>query len=230
MIRKRYYVLDKQSDTKKSRLWLPDLTSIKVKKIFLEVDTGYYDANDPWYSQFDEVYVRNKWPYRGKYCWKDHPLLKWSVSEHHFNGRINKEERVREGIKFIASFKRMYTERRSIKALYETIICDTVTTPFNYWSELYSAQALLCPREHRHGGNFVPAKIFEYSVSGAAIITNCHLIDYGMEDLNEVVLRYEHRDDIKQFLDMDFTAHYGKAREVMRNHTHKIRYKEMFGD
>jgi len=39
-------------------LWLPDLTNIKVPKIFVEVDTYKYDRYDPWYDQFDMLLCR----------------------------------------------------------------------------------------------------------------------------------------------------------------------------
>jgi hypothetical protein len=50
-----------------------------------------------------------------------------------------------------------------------------------------------------------------------------------MEDLDKVVIHYTDLKDLREKLKMDFTPYYNKAREVIKNHTHKIRYKELFG-
>ena len=100
----------------------------------------------------------------------------------------------------------------------------------DYINALSTASALVCPTESFFG-DFIPAKIFEYAVSGAAILTNCNLTKYDMKDLNEVVIKYKDFKDLKRVIkSTDFSLYYGKGTEVMKNHTHKIRYKELFGD
>ena len=39
-----------------------------------------------------------------------------------------------------------------------------------------------------------------------------------------------HKSDLKNKLSMDFTSYHDKAIPLMKNHTHKIRYKELFGE
>ena len=49
-----------------------------------------------------------------------------------------------------------------------------------------------------------------------------------MADLDEVVIKYNGLEDLREKIKMDFSPYYDKAREVMKNHTHEIRYKEIF--
>ena len=91
-----------------------------------------------------------------------------------------------------------------------------------------SASALVCPTESVYG-DYVPSKIFEYAASGAAVLTNCDLVRYGMKDLDEFVINYKNWDDLEDKLDMNFKPYHNIARDVLRNHTHIKRYKELFG-
>ena len=97
-----------------------------------------------------------------------------------------------------------------------------------YYNILANASSLVCPTECNFG-NFVPTKILEYAASGAAILTNCNLISYDMKDLDEFVIHYKSLDDLEEKLKIDFTPYYGKAVKAAKNHTHKIRYRELFG-
>jgi hypothetical protein len=240
---------------KKYEKWLPDLTSIKVPKIYVEVDNFYYNINDSWYKQFDKIYCRqNIWGknhrkfYRGKrkllgdiiklkdykamlnnlLSWENVPLFRWSVPEKAF--RFSENIKIRKGVYFVGRMKKEIYYARSImrKRFDPKISFQNGIKGNRYWKLLASAKALVCPSESNFG-TFVPTKLFEYSASGSAVLTNCNLKRYQMEDLDKVVIKYKDLDDLDKKLKIDFRPYYGKAREVMKNHTHKIRYKELFG-
>ena len=93
---------------------------------------------------------------------------------------------------------------------------------------LHTASALLCPTESNYGA-FVPAKFFEFAASGATVVTNCDYVSYGIPELKGKVIDYTDLNSLEALFDMDFSKYHYKASKVMRNHTHKIRYKELFG-
>lgn len=214
--------------SKKNMCWLPNLSDIKnVIKIFVEVDSYRYSTSDEWYRQFDKLYCRNnKWV-----DWKNIPILRWSVSEIAFpnkNISIN-----RKGIYFVGTIdNRPYWYRRKIRDLLFNKINFCTVYPDEYWNILHSASALVCPAEgriHKDVEYYVPAKLFEYLASGAAVLTNCDAIESGIENLNDIVIKYKDLNDLNDKLDIDFEPYYNKAIEIMRNHTHRVRYKELFG-
>lgn len=53
--------------------WLPDLNSVHVPKIFVEVDSSHYSSYDDWYKQFDVVMCRQ--PCWGQMSRKYHPKM-----------------------------------------------------------------------------------------------------------------------------------------------------------
>ena len=251
-IRKRYF------DPVSCDTWLPDLTCIKITKIFVECDEWANDRKDKWYDQFDKIYCRQPiWKFKysvklnftyflnkkikkpeKKYSdyesyinniksWKNIPLFRWSVPEKAF--MFSKKHK--KGIYFVGQCKGPYDFRKQMRIIFRKkgSIIFIKAKMDNYWKLLGSTSALVCPTESNYG-DFVPAKIFEYAASGAAILTNCDLISYNMPDLDKVVIKYTDLNDLEEKLKMDFTSYYGKAREVIKNHTHKIRYKELFGE
>jgi len=225
--------------------WLPDLTNITVPKIFVSVDTYKWNRSDGWYNQFDEMYCRSMmWKpvfYNRKHIigsitreksltWKDVPIFRWSAPIIAFSMRRQK----RKGIYFMGSITRSgYTDRKILwsrfrkKIFRNTIRFRKELTP-KYWNMLHTASALICPTESDYGA-FIPAKLFEFAASGAAVITNCDYVSYGMPDLKGKVIDYTDLDSLEALFKMDFTPYYGKAAEVMKSHTHKIRYRELFG-
>jgi len=199
--------------------WLPDLTNIKVPKIFVEVDTWKYDVNDSWYAQFDQVYCRCPW-WNG---WDNVPLFRWSVQECAFPAQAHE----RSGIYFFGRYNgKMYSTRRKIRFLLQDKI-DFYIKYSNYWKYLQTSSALICPTES-DAGDFIPMKLFEYLASGAAVITNCDLNRAGIPELEPYIIRYNGLGDLQSKLSMDFVNYHDKAIPLMRNHTHRIRYKELF--
>jgi hypothetical protein len=158
--------------------------------------------------------------------WNKIPLFRWSVPEKAFVFSDNSVDK--NGIYFIGDArKKIYPTRSEMRKKFSGIINFVVCKLDDYWKLLAMASVLVCPTESSFG-DFVPTKLFEFSASGAAILTNCDLIGYNMQDLDKVVIKYTTLDDLREKLKMDFKPYYGKAREVMKNHTHKIRYKEIF--
>ena len=240
---------------KKYEKWLPDLTHIKVPKIYVEVDNYAYNYNDSWYKQFDKILCRQ--PIWGKHhrkfyidenklsgdiislkdykvilnnllSWEKVPLFRWSVPEKAF--MFSKNIKTRKGIYFVGRMKKeIYYARNLMKKIFRSkIVFRKGIKKDNYWKLLASASALICPSESNFG-TFVPTKLFEYAASGAAVLTNCNLKRYQVEDLDKVVIHYANWKDLNRKLKMDFEPYYNKAREIMKNHTHRIRYKELFG-
>jgi len=218
-----YMTMRKRYTTKNTggNFWLPDLTNIKVPKIFVEVDTCYYDVNDPWYKQFDKVYCRA--PFWGN--WKNVPLFRWSVPECAFPAK----KRGRNGIYFIGKYMQShYNYRYKLRLLFGNKIKFIRRYFGKYWEYAQKASALLCPTENNHG-DYIPAKLFEYLASGAAVITNCDLNNAGIPELESFVIKYKTIKQLRRRLSMDFVPYHDKAVPIMRNHTHRIRYKEIFG-
>jgi hypothetical protein len=231
--------------------WLPDLSSIKVPKIFVECDTWEYNYNDDWYKQFDKIYIRGLWGknsqkynkeignielfnkrIKNEETWERVPLFRWSVPEKW----LEKDYYPKNKIYFIGRSTLPAYEYRiyMYNMLNKYIIFKPKINKIKmfdckkYLEYIRSASALVCPTESAYG-DFIPAKIFEYATSGAAILTNCDLISYNMKDLDNVVIKYKDLDDLKYLIkNTDFTKYYDKAKEVIKNHTHKIRYKELF--
>lgn len=238
----------------KSKCWVPNLSKIKVPKIFVECDTQDSDRNNAFYKQFDKIYCRQPWwdGYCREYSkkigsidvfngrcknidsWMDTPLFRWSISEKNFKTEIDYSKK--NGVYFIGhTTSPLYERRNRMKDFFNGKISflpssgdhkDSLRGE-NYWNALGNSSALVCPAESNYGG-LVPAKIFEYSVSGSAILTNCDLVRFGMSDLDKVVIKYKDWDDLMDKLNMDFSKYYGKARDVIKKHTHKIRYRELF--
>ena len=234
--------------------WLPDLSNINIKKIFVGCDTQQYHRNDKWLNQFDEIYCRQPWwGYGGREystvlgdknlykrkllnakSWKREKLFRWSISDKTI---IDQDYKVRKNILFIGrTDSPMYKYRRKMKIRFNDKVIflpqsgkmDDVLSQKEYWDAMRSASALVCPSESCYG-DFVPAKIFEYAASGSAILTNCDLVRYNMSDLDQVVIKYKDWDHLEYLIhNTDFTKYYNLAKEVIKNHTHKIRYKELF--
>jgi len=208
--------------------WLPDLTNITVPKIYVEVDSQYYDVNDPWYGQFDIIKCREP-SFNG---WDKIPLFRWSVPEIAFP--ITEE--LRKGVYFIGQIRNsIYPMRKRLKREFCTHIRFLKQQyKSQYWSTMHRASCLVCPTESVFG-NFTPAKLFEYLASGAAVLTNCDFKKAGIPEMKEFAIIY--RDFIRSKskrnmyakLDIDFVPYYNKAIPAMREHTHRIRYKEIFG-
>jgi len=253
--------------------WLPDLTNIKVPKIFVEVDTYKYNSNDSWYKQFDKVMCREpfwghkhspiygkeffkrdiqrcckyknialsdkelrqkiKYHYRNylirlkkSKTWGHVPFFCWSVSEKDICCKIHQ----RSGVKFIArSSRRLYPVRDLIKKrFYNSVLFSNVWEKREYTKEIKNASALLCPTESFYG-DFIPAKLFEFLASGSAVITNCDFNQAGIPELEQYAIKYNSFRSLKRRLHLDFTPYYDSAIPLMRNHTHRVRYKEIFG-
>ena len=232
--------------------WLPDLTNIKVNKIFVENDNWEYSARDSWYRQFDQLYSRQSiWgkksrKYNKELCseskfkkrisylktWESFPMFNWSVSESSLTGGKS----TRNGV-FCIGWRQspMYENRRHMKGELSRYIrflpkgSAQRLSQKEYWKVLYSASALVCPTDSSYG-DFIPAKMFEYAASGAAVLTNCDLIRYAdMPDLDSVVIKYKNLQDLIDLIkNTDFKKHYNVARDVIRNYTHRIRYREIF--
>ena len=235
------------------RKWLPDLSSIKnVPKIFVEVDTLKALRTSSFYEQFDYVYCRMphwgaaaRWPNRttchpkkfklrisNMDTWIETPQFRWSIAEKNIN--IDKSIK-RKGINFVGAYEsrgKTYTHREYLKKILEGVVTfgPEAGKRLNqklYYEFLNRSSALLCPSESGYG-NYVPAKIYEYAASGAAILTNCDLIGNGLADLDKVVIRYSSIDELIDKLNMDFKPYHSLSAEIMRNHTHTKRYKEIF--
>jgi len=255
------------------KCWLPDISSIKVPKIFVEVDSYKWPRNNSWYSQFDSIYTRQPcWDFKTtkpfserhfykiykfllskkniksnkkqttieahrlyKKClkriqyassWRKTPLFRWSVSEKF----ITKENEDRKGIYFIGrSSLKLSPERFFLCNRFKDKIFLRAEWDKNRYHEiLRSASALVCPTGSIYG-DYVPAKIFEFAASGAAIITNCDLNSYNLSDLQKVVIPYTDLNNLESKLDMDFKSYYNKTLPIIKNHTHRIRYRELFG-
>lgn len=229
--RKRYYVSEWLPDfspmtqRKISEKWLPDLTSIKnVPKIYVEVDNCYYNVDDSWYKQFDKVYCREP-SWNG---WDKIPLFRWSVPEIAFPTKKIK----RSGIYFIGKIYghatyNPYSMRQKLKSIFSDRI-KFIIRHNSYWKYLKKASALLCPTEH-YFGNYTPNKLLEFLASGAAVITNCDFNQAGIPELEEFAIKYSSIRTLKHRLGRDFTPYHDKAVESMKNHTHRVRYKELFG-
>ena len=225
--------------------WLPDLTNIKVPKIYVEVDTYKYNAVNLWYTQFDKVYRRsffdiNSYVRRthndiGKKIkknisgWCNAQIFKWSIPCEY----ICSVNGMRHGIYHFGAVKRRgYKYRKLVYDTYKSkdgvgVVDYHKALDGSYWSRLYRASALLCPTESDYG-DFVPAKLFEYLASGSAVITNCDLVQYGCPELEKYVIKYKNIKDLKSKLFMNFVPYHGKALKAIRNHTHIVRYKELF--
>jgi hypothetical protein len=205
---------------KKYEKWLPDLTSIKVPKIFVEVDVCYYNVNDSWYKQFDKLLCREP-SWNG---WNNIPLFRWSVPEKAFPLQENK----RSGIYFIGRTDgKAYTVRRELKSLLGDRIGFLIKYS-SYWEFMKTSSALVCPTNNDFG-NYTPTKLFEYLASGSAVITNCDFNMAGIPEMEKFVIKYTDIKDLESKLSMDFVPFHNKAIESMRNHTHRIRYRELFG-
>ena len=228
-----------------SECWLPDLTNIKVPKIHIGVDTYKWNRNDDWYNQFDKVYCRhNLWKpvfydreakineniQKNIITWYNVPVFRWSAP----NVAFSKKKLKRKGLYFMGSIKRggykdrriMWKKFREVK--YRNKIRFRKELSPKYWDMLHTASALLCPTESNYGC-FVPAKLFEFAASGATVVTNCDYVSYGIPELKGKVIDYTDLNSLEALFDMDFSKYHYKASKVMRNHTHKIRYKELFG-
>jgi len=202
--------------------WLPDITSIKVPKIFVEMDTWHYSPKDPWYNQFDILKCRCPW----WNDWKKVPFFQWSVPEKSFpTGSLERKKRVY----FIGQWlKRKYPSRVDIKKKYGDKIRFYKIERQSYWDSLHAAGAVICPTESVFG-DFIPSKLFEYVASGAAVITNCNLKRAGLTGLhNKQIIPYKSVADLNKILDMDFVPYHNQALEYMREHTHAQRYKGLF--
>ena len=202
--------------------WLPDIASIKVPKIFVEMDTWHYSPKDPWYSQFDILKCRCPW----WNDWQKVPFFQWSVPEKAFPVKVmDRKERAY----FIGQWrKRKYPSRVSIKRGYDDRIRFYKIERQAYWESLHAAGALVCPTESVFG-DFIPAKLFEYLASGAAVITNCNLKRAGLLGLHgKQIIPYKKISELDKILDMDFTPYHNQALAEMRKHTHVQRYKELF--
>jgi len=229
--------------------WLFDLTSIKVPKIFVEVDTWNYNAKDLWYKQFDHVYCRSPiWKtqfasynkmmpsekqfhrrIRNLESWKDVPQLRWSISKKHIcrNPNINRKK-----VYFIGKYTSqtgLYEDRRFMKkTMSDVITCFQRLQYKKYFNLLKSAKALICPTETGLG-HFVPGKIFEYAASGAAILTNCDFDLINMPEIEGFVIRYENLEDLRyKIKNVDFSKYYGALVPLMLENTHSKRYKKLF--
>jgi len=210
--------------------WLPapnqnrllDFTSITVPKIYVEVDSQYYDVNDPWYKQFDVLKCREP-SFNG---WDKVPLFRWSVPEISFPVKPSK----RKGIYLIGQIReQIYPERKQLKRLfYKHIKFKKNIYSSIYWEMMHNASCLVCPTESVFG-DFTPAKLFEYLSSGAAVLTNCDFKKAGIPELEQFAIKYKNFKDLITKLSMDFTPYHDKAIPSMIEHTHRIRYKELFG-
>ena len=210
---------------KKYKGWLPDLTSIKVPKIFVEVDSQKYNSKDEWYRQFDRILCRE--PSFGN--WKKVPLFRWSVPEVSIPSSSELKNIKRKGIKLIGHCcGATYPVRKRLSRSLSDSVWFGKIKGAKYWESLKSSSALLCPTESVYG-NFTPTKLFEFLASGAAVITNCDMKQAGIPELEEFVIKYNNEKDLNAKLSMDFSSYYNKAIPAMRNHTHRIRYKELFG-
>jgi len=232
----------------KYKYWLPDLTTIKVPKIHVEVDTCYYDANDPWYKQFDKIYCRQaiwnqkniqynklletKKEFRLKLkqanTWINTPVLHWSITKKFFI----KPPQKRKYIRFVGNYKKpQFLYRKKLQSLLRESHCEFVKISGinKYISLLCSTSALVCPTESNYG-DYVPAKLFEFLASGAAVFTNCDLKTYGTPELKKYIIKYNSIDNLKYKLKhTNFTNYYNKAIKIMKErYIHEIRYRDLF--
>lgn len=203
--------------------WLPNLSSISVPKIFVEMDTWHYSPNDSWYKQFDILMCRCPW-WNG---WDKIPFFPWSVPNKAFPTK--KDTRCRRGIYFIGQWlKQRYPTRKAIKRKYSDVIKFCRAEKNRYWELLHSANIVICPTESSFG-DFIPAKLFEYLASGPAIITNCDIKKTMIKDIDDKVILYKEIEDIPEIIkSIDPVKYHNKAVEIMRNHTHLKRYSELF--
>ena len=209
---------------KKYKYWLPNLRSIKVPKIFVEVDTQKYDRYDPWYDQFDRLLCRE--PSFGN--WGDVPLFKWSAPEKAFPTKAERQM-PKKGIRFLGHCTgSTYSMRKMLsRRLQRQVWFGKVKGP-RYWSAIKQSAALLCPTESNFG-DFIPAKLFEFLASGSAVLTNCDLNGYGCPELVPYVIQYKNLRDLRRKLKLDFTPYHNRTTKIMRRYTHRFRYKKLFG-
>jgi len=234
--------------------WLPDLRQVRgTVKVFVECDSWNYRKDDKWYRQFDKLYCRQPvWNRRSaEYCpkmgteqkyyqrlenaasWEGVPCLRWSVSEQ----RIVNGYPGRSGVWFVGGYrsrtgayeKRLDLYRKMGHVIGFTPPINDVLDQDSYWDALYKAAALVCPTESGYG-DFIPAKLMEYLASGAAVITNCNLIGNGLSDLDPYVIHYDSLTDLESLLSHPFETYWDKALPAMANHTHRVRYREIFPD
>jgi len=159
--------------------------------------------------------------------WNKTPLFRRSVSELSIN--LNNTSQERSGIYMIGSNVALVSQERYFmtERFKHKINILTEWDVAKYNNILRSASALVCPTGSVYG-DYTPAKLFEFSASGAAVITNCDLELCNMNDLQNAVIHYTDLDSLDSKLSMDFSLYYGLASKVMLNHTHRIRYKELF--
>jgi len=235
-----YMTMRKRYKIDRDRYWLPDLTNITVPKIFVECDSYKWNRTDDWYNQFDEVYCRQAWwkPVfysRNKIIhpkfvicaktWNKVPVFKWSVPEIAFS----KKNKKRNGIYFMGSVtRRGYTDRKMMWLKIKNRVKFCKIFGSGYWKLLHTSSALICPTESNYG-SFVPSKLFEFLASGAAVLTNCDLDLYGTPEFKPFIINYTNINSLEEKIKTKFEKYHNKAINVMRNHTHKVRYKELFG-
>ena len=158
--------------------------------------------------------------------WKNIPLFRWSIPEDSIYTTSSK----REGIYFLgrSSLKISKTRYDLVKRFENKIRYVSNWSKNGYNKILRSASALICPTESIYG-DYVPAKLFEFLASGAAVITNCDLKQYQINDFSDKVIKYTNLDDLETKLSLDFTPYYNISVNILKNHIHSIRYKELFG-
>ena len=228
----RYNYITHKMDEK---CWVPDLTNIKVPKIFVEVDTQKWDVNDSWYEQFDKVMCREP-SWNG---WGSVPLFRWSVPAKMIVSNSCALNKKRKGVIFLGHIKKkayyndklindVYKEREEIYKRYKSVIQFKKTSGKEYWKKMYNASAVLCPGGSVFG-KFTPMRLFECLATGAAIITNCDLDMAGIPEAKGSVIVYRNIKHLNKKLKIDFSKYYNKTIKIARNHTHKIRYQELFG-
>ncbi len=225
--------------------WLPDISYSKAKKIFIECDTQEFSRFHDFYCKFDEVYCRQpRWGksiieredsrlsenIKNTETWAHTPLFRWSIPEKSIKYIDDKIMNVY----FLGRCDSSYYEYRGrFRERFKHLItfpCEdrTFLEYDEYWKLMYRCGGLLCMAESNLG-TLVPAKIFEYAAAGGAIITNCDLIDYEMPDLDKVVLHYKTEADLIEIIKSgEWKKYVNKTQGIIKNHTHKIRYKEIF--
>jgi hypothetical protein len=210
--------------------WLPDLTNVRIPKIFVEVDTGdECKRRCPFYIQWSKVLCRNVFS-DNIAGWEGTPIFRWSIPRVDILDTCNSlRDRMRNGIKMICSFKKYYPERIWIKNTYQQIICKTVFDEDEYYRELQTAEALVCPGTSTRG-EYMPAKFLEYLSSGAAVITNIKesLIRSMYPEVSGLYLPYEKPELLQPYFSLDFSKWCGAAFAGLMEHRHVVRFKEIF--